>query len=156
MRRKSSSVHVTLDTEAFKERLKELGLKATPQRIAVHEAMLSLTHASADMVADHIAMQGNTRVTVASVYNILSGMAGLGIYARRFSPENRMWFDINTFKHIHAYDASENAYIDIIDDDLVQRLEDSLKRTRVKGYRIDRADIQIICRPSRKPKKKTI
>lgn len=40
--------------EEFKVLLRNKNLKATPQRVAVHEAMLSLGHASADMVVEHI------------------------------------------------------------------------------------------------------
>ena len=60
----------TRDTSAmdrFKSVLKRYSLKATPQRLAVHEAMLSLGHASADQVREWLADHGGTRVTVASV-----------------------------------------------------------------------------------------
>ena len=42
------------NVEEFKRLLKKHNLKATQQRIAVHEAMLALGHASADMVTDTI------------------------------------------------------------------------------------------------------
>ena len=64
--------------EEFKVLLKKHSLKATPQRLAVHEAMMSLGHASADMVTEMITQKGTTKVTVASVYNILTNMAMLG------------------------------------------------------------------------------
>ena len=65
--------------EEFKQILKKHSLKATPQRLAVHEAMISLGHASADMVTEAIEMKATTKVTVASVYNILTNPAILGI-----------------------------------------------------------------------------
>ena len=71
--------------ETFKTSLKRHGLKATPQRLAVHEAMMKLGHASADMVTEEIRKNGTTKVTVASVYNILSNLALLGIYDHRLS-----------------------------------------------------------------------
>ena len=40
--------------EYFRELLRKNGLKVTPQRIAVHEAMLRLGHACADMVTAEI------------------------------------------------------------------------------------------------------
>ena len=52
MRRKRKTI---TDIEALKAFLKSQKLKATPQRLMVHEAMMELGHASADMVADHIA-----------------------------------------------------------------------------------------------------
>ena len=50
----------------FRIRLKKHGLKVTQQRYAVHEAMLKLGHASADMVTEEIVKEGKTKVTVAS------------------------------------------------------------------------------------------
>ena len=43
------------DIIQFKRLLRDKGLKATPQRVAVHEAMLALGHASADGVAAYLA-----------------------------------------------------------------------------------------------------
>ena len=63
----------------FKRLLKDRGLKATPQRTAVHEAMRALVHASAEDVSAYIAAQGDTRISPASVYNILSMLADLRI-----------------------------------------------------------------------------
>ena len=45
------------DVETFRSILKGKGLKATPQRIAVHEAMLNLGHASADMVVEKLSSE---------------------------------------------------------------------------------------------------
>ena len=64
----------------FRIRLKKHGLKVTQQRYAVHEAMLKLGHASADMVTEEIVKEGKTKVTVASVYNILINHVYIDIY----------------------------------------------------------------------------
>ena len=58
--------HTAPNMEQFKEILKDKKLKATNQRLAVHEAMLTLGHASADMVVDAINACGGAKVTVAS------------------------------------------------------------------------------------------
>ena len=87
--------------DEFRSRLKRHGLKATRQRLEVHEAMMALGHASADMVTEEIARRGIVKVTVASVYNILSQLADLKIYSRRLSSNNKMYFDINSFRHMH-------------------------------------------------------
>lgn len=136
----------TLDE--FREALKTRGLKATGQRIAVHEAMLELGHASADMVTERIALKGTTKVTVASVYNILSQLALMGIYKHRLSANNKMYFDVNTSRHAHLYDVYNNEYKDVMDDELMDVVEERLKRRRFRGYKVDAVDIQIICHPS--------
>ena len=77
----TQSTNPTMPTlDEFRTRLKRHGLKATRQRLEVHEAMRTLGHASADMVSEEIGRRGNVKVTVASVYNILSQLEDLRIY----------------------------------------------------------------------------
>ena len=130
--------------------LKKHSLKATPQRLAVHQAMTVLGHASADMVTDEIKKKGTAKVTVASVYNILTHLAMLGVYHYRLSANNKMYFDVNTFKHIHFYDKANHEFKDVIDDELIRIIESHLCRKRVKGYKIEGFDIQLIGHPTRK------
>ena len=144
------NTHKCPSLEEFKAILKKHSLKATPQRLAVHEAMMNLGHASADMVTDAIKEKEAVKVTVASVYNILTQMAMLGIYHYRMSSNNKMYFDVNTFKHLHFYDKDNHMFRDVIDDDLVRMIETHLSRKRVKGYKIEGFDIQLIGRPTKK------
>ncbi|MBE6232418.1 MAG: transcriptional repressor [Bacteroidales bacterium] len=144
------NTHKCPTIEEFRIILKQHSLKATPQRLAVHEAMIELGHASADMVTETLTAKGKSKVTVASVYNILTHMAMLGIYDYRLSANNKMYFDVNTFKHIHLYDHENHVFKDVIDDDLVAIIESHMKRKRVKGYKIEGVDIQLIGRPTRK------
>lgn len=139
--------------ETFKTVLRKHSLKATPQRLAVHEAMMRLGHASADMVTEEIQKTGATKVTVASVYNILSSLALLGIYDHRLSSNNKMYFDVNTFRHMHIYDCENHLYRDVMDDALLELVERHLKGRRFKGYKIEHIDIQLVGRPTKRKTK---
>ena len=134
--------------DRFKSVLKRHRLKATPQRLAVHEAMLDLGHASADQVGEWIAARSDTSVTPASVYNILTQMALLGVYVHRFSANNKMYFDVNTFRHVHLYDTVNNDYKDVMDEELLEMVESRIRGKRYRGYKVDGVDIQIICHPT--------
>ena len=144
------TTHKCPNMEEFKVILRKNSLKATPQRLAVHEAMMSLGHASADMVTEAIKEKNTAKVTMASVYNILTQMAMLGVYHYRLSSNNKMYFDVNTFKHIHFYDHENHAYKDVIDDELVAMIESHLARKRFKGYKLESIDIQLVGRPTKK------
>ncbi len=139
--------------EEFRASLRKHGLKVTPQRVAVHKAMTELVHASADMVTEHIKEEGNSNVTVASVYNILSQMSLLGIYQHRLSANNKMYFDVIRTKHYHMYDTVNHTYVDIMDDIKLKELEDKLLSRRFKGYKVDGIDIQILAHPNVRAKK---
>lgn len=138
--------------DRFRNVLKAHSLKATPQRLAVHEAMLRLGHASADMVTDEIRKSCDTKVTVASVYNILTNMAMLGIYHHRLSSNNKMYFDVNTFKHFHIYDCENHEFKDVVDNELVELIENYFSKRRFRGYSIEDIDIQLIGKPTRRKK----
>ncbi|MCQ2167458.1 MAG: transcriptional repressor [Bacteroidales bacterium] len=141
------------DIQKLSKILKDKGMRMTPQRASVHRAMMTLVHASADMVAGHLAASGITNVTVASVYNILSSMADKGIYGRRFSSNNKMYFDIVPSKHLHLYDTKNNEFKDITDTELYPLVEAHLKGRRFRGYRIDRIEIQVVCHATGKKTK---
>ena len=96
---------------------------------------------------------GQAKVTVASVYNILTQLSLLGIYHHRMSDNNKMYFDVNTFKHFHLYDAVNHKFQDVIDDELYTLIEEKLLSRRFKGYKISGIDVQILARPSLKARK---
>lgn len=137
--------------EGLRKILKSRKLKATPQRIAVHQAMLELRHASADMVCSH-ALSNGLSITVSSVYNILEQFVGLGLYSRRLSSDNKMYFDVETFRHVHLYDTVNNEFMNVVDDELAALVDAHLKKKRFKGYRTDGIEIQILCHPTRRRK----
>lgn len=138
------------DILQFKRLLRDKNLKATPQRMAVHEAMSALGHASAEDVSQWIAEQGEVRVSPASVYNILSLLADLGIYARCSGRGGKKVFDVRAKQHFHLYDTRNEAWRDLEDPTLLSLMEAQLKGRRFRGYRIEGFELQLLCRPTRK------
>jgi len=140
----------TPDIERFHRKLTNLGLKITPQRTAVHLAMISLVHANAEMVAQQIKQEGTVKVSTPSIYNILNELADCGVYARRMSRNNRMYFDLITKKHVHLYDTKHNEFKDIADDEVIKLVETYFKGRRWRGYKLDGVEIQLICHSTRR------
>ncbi|MBR0240111.1 MAG: transcriptional repressor [Bacteroidales bacterium] len=141
--------------DEFRTSLKRHSLKATAQRLAVHEAMMALGHASADMVCDYLASSGSSvKVNTSSVYNILSQLALTGIYRHRLSANNKMYFDVNSARHIHLYDLSTHTFRDLPDDEFSEMVFAKLGRKRFKGFKIENVDVQILVRPTQKSSKK--
>ena len=138
--------------EDFKVLLRRHDLKATRQRLAVHEAMMVLGHASADMVGEQIGSSSHVRITTASVYNILSQLADMKVYSRRMSSNNKMYFDVIPERHIHLYDRDNNRFRDVQDDELMDLVRSHIKKRRYKGFTIEDIDIQIVARPTKKTK----
>lgn len=152
MPRKKKAAGLLNDVGMFCEYLKGRGLKATPQRVAVHEAMLELVHASADMVSGYIRENSATKVTDASIYNILSELSDMGVYSRRMSSCSKMYFDLVSTPHIHMYDSTTCEYRDIPDDGLLSLVETAIRHRRFPGYKVDGIEIQVLCHPTRRKK----
>lgn len=144
------------DMDKFRKILKDEGLKATPQRLAVHEAMMALVHASADTVQEYIEAQCKTDITAASVYNILESLEALGVYSSRLSANNKKYYDINAYNHVHLYDSQGHEFKDIADDEVIELVESHFKGRKFRGYKIDSIDIQIVAHPTRRGTKKTV
>lgn len=145
------SKHPIPTLDDFRNQLRRHNLRATQQRLAVHEVMMGLEHASADMVQKALEEKG-THVTVASVYNILSQLADCRIYSRRLSTANKMFFDIEADRHIHLYDRENHRYRNLEDEELTELVTSHLKRRKFKGFTVEGIDIQIIAKPTRKKK----
>ena len=141
--------------EEFRTMLRRHNLKATRQRIAIHEVMMELVHASADDVREALLQRGSG-VTAASVYNILSQLADEHIYARRLSVTSKMFFDVNNSRHIHLYDRENHTYRDLVDEELQLLATSHLKRRKFKGFSVEDIDIQLIARPTKSNKTKNI
>lgn len=137
--------------EEFKTQLHRHGLKATRPRIAVHTVMMDLVHASPDQVVERFREAG-VKVTVASVYNILSELSDNHIYARRLSAAGKMFFDAIPEAHVHLYDRENHTYRDVVDEELSAIVEEHLGRRKFKGYSIEDIDIQFVVRPTKRKK----
>ena len=127
----------------IKEKIQQCGLKATPQRLAVYEAMLQFGHASADMIVENLKDKFPT-LTVATIYNVLESFVNVGLLNRRYSSNCKMYFDVNTHNHIHIYDREKNSYLDYEDPTLIKLIIDYLKNKNDKELSFADIDIQLI------------
>ncbi|MBR1539525.1 MAG: transcriptional repressor [Bacteroidales bacterium] len=132
------------DTAEIRSRLNGHGLKATPQRILVYEAMCRLGHASADNVYQHLGKERG-RMTLATVYNVLESLTESGLIARRPSFSNKMYFDVETGAHLHLLHQDTGEIADLHDPALQQAIEASIRERLPEGLSFDGVEIQILC-----------
>lgn len=114
-----------------KEIIRNHGLKATPNRIAVLEYLMSSKeHPSAEMVKDYLNSLGN-KFSLATVYNILDAFVENGVIIRVRDDENNMMrFDANTKFHIHVYNTKTNEIMDYFDEERCNSIEKHLKEIK--------------------------
>lgn len=124
-------------------------MRATAQRVAVYRALAALEHASAEDVCSHISEQmPETKISTASVYNILRELSDKGIFAARLSSSGKMHFDAIHREHFHLYDAQRDRFTNFEDEALKEIIENHFAGRRFKGYHIDSVDISVVVRPT--------
>ncbi|MBQ5593056.1 MAG: transcriptional repressor [Bacteroidales bacterium] len=126
----------------IKDLIKSVGLKATPQRIAIYESMRKLGHACADMVVEDLREKYPT-LTVATIYNVLESFVEAGLLVKRFSLNHKMYFDVNTYEHAHCYDTVHNHFIDIDDPELLKLVTDYISSKEIEHFEVEGIDIHI-------------
>jgi Fe2+ or Zn2+ uptake regulation protein len=83
------------------DQLKQRGLRVTPQRAAVLEAVYQLSHPDAEQVYRYVS-QHYPMLSLATVYNTLDRLAEVGLVLV-VENRGRRYFDGNVQWHDHAY-----------------------------------------------------
>ena len=130
-----------LDVEHIREKLREAGLKATNQRIAVYGALEALGHASVDSTVS-IVREGLPVITVAAVYNILEMMADTGLIGRVLS-SGKMMYDITPCYHDHLLVDGGREVIDLDDPEIHETVERYFSSKKIDGFRVKGARIYV-------------
>jgi Fur family transcriptional regulator, peroxide stress response regulator len=109
-----------LDREVALARLKEEGLRLTPQRRAVIDALAgNRSHPSAEEIGSAVAAQ-TPGVSLSTVYSALRELASLGL-VRQLELPGSMRFDPDTSGHAHLLCEECGAVLDIeLPDDFAQ------------------------------------
>lgn len=131
-------------TDKVYQHLSEKGLKVTPQRIAVLEAINSSdNHPAADDVIGFISKH-HPHIGKGTVYRVLDTLAGKGIIGKVKTDSGVMRYDPVTSRHHHLYCADSERIEDYNDDELNRILDAYFKKKKIKGFIIDDLKLQII------------
>jgi len=132
--------------EEISKRLKDKGLKVTPQRIAVLEALILLNnHPAADEIAASV-RKNHPHIATGTVYNILDIMVDRGIISKVKSDRDIMRYDAMLDSHHHLYCIESDRIGDYFDEELNLLLENYFAEKQIPGFSIDEVKLQIIGR----------
>ena len=94
--------------------LRKYGLKPTCQRLLLSEILFSGKdmHFCAEDLSKVILKKG-FKMSLATIYNNLHHLVGVGLLKKRQINNNRTYFDNNVTDHFHIFDEENNTLIDI-------------------------------------------
>jgi len=132
---------------AVKEKLKEAGMKITPQRIAVLQALVDNHHHPSAEELIKIIRQIHPNISVGTVYQILNTLVSKKVIGKIETDDNVVRYDAIIEKHYHLYLDNKQKILDYFDDELTEIIMNYLNRNdKLKNMNIEDVNIQIIGR----------
>jgi Fur family peroxide stress response transcriptional regulator len=127
----------------IRNRLKNSGLRVTPQRIAVLSALIdSDKHPDVDQIARVVRAQ-YSNIAVGTIYHILDNLVQKGIINKVQTEQNVVRYDAIVEPHIHLYSGEENRIEDYFDKEFFDLIDDYLQKKKIKGFKVN--DVRIKC-----------
>ena len=130
--------------EEISSRLFEKGLKVTPQRIAILEAIIRLNnHPTAENIIDYI-RRNHPNISIATVYKVLEVLTETGLIKKVKTDNDTMRYDAILENHHHIYCSDSDRIEDFMDNELNQVLENYFRKKKIPHFQIEDIKLQII------------
>ena len=127
----------------FREKLKEKGLKVTPQRVAIYEAIVTLkNHPTAENVMEYI-KANHPNISVGTVYKVLDSLVENKLLKRVKTEKDLMRYDSVLSEHHHLYCSETQRIEDYDDEQLNKMISNYFKKKKIKNFTIQDVKLQI-------------
>ena len=125
-------------------KLSQAGLKITPQRIAVLEAVVELrNHPTAEKVIDFI-KTNHPNIATGTVYKTLETFVEKGLIKKVKTDRDIMRYDAMIEPHHHLYCSTSDRIEDFMDPELQKMIEEYFYRHQIPNFKIEDIKLQII------------
>ncbi len=132
-----------MKAEEISRKLIEKGLKVTPQRIAVYEAVIQLNnHPTAESIIKNI-KKTSPHIASATVYKVLDALTENGLIKRVKTEKDIMRYDAILEKHHHLYCTETDRIEDYQDEHLDRLIENYFKEKEIPDFEIEDIKLQI-------------
>jgi Fur family peroxide stress response transcriptional regulator len=128
----------------IRNKLIEKGLKVTPQRIAILEAIVKLNnHPTAENIIDYI-RKNHPNIATATVYKVLDALVENGLIKKVKTEKDIMRYDAVMESHHHLYCSESDRIEDYKDNELNELLEKYFEKKKIPDFKIEDIKLQII------------
>ena len=127
----------------IKEKLKDSGLRITPQRIAVIEALLNNSHPTAEKIIETV-QKAHPNIAVGTIYNILDTFVRLNIITKVNTHNSIARFDPVIRQHHHLCALDSNKIEDYYDEKLTKIINEYLEKSNIPDFKVKDFKLQVI------------
>jgi Fur family transcriptional regulator, peroxide stress response regulator len=130
--------------EEVRDKLIDKGLKVTPQRMAILEAVINLSnHPAAENIIEYIRIN-HPNISTATVYKVLDALVEKDLIRKVKTEKGIMRYDALLENHHHLYFSDSDRIEDYIDDELNDLLNSHFEKKGIPGFKIEDIKLQII------------
>jgi Fur family peroxide stress response transcriptional regulator len=128
----------------IRNKLIEKGLKVTPQRIAILEAIIKLNnHPTAENIIDYI-RKNHPNIATATVYKVLEALVTNELIRKVKTERDIMRYDAVMESHHHLYCSESDRIEDFVDTELNEMIEKYFENKKIPDFKIEDVKLQII------------
>lgn len=132
-----------IQLDKIRNKLSEAGLKVTPQRVSILEAIFTLNnHPTAENILAYIS-KSNPNIATGTVYKVLDTLVQKNLIRRVKTDGDVMRYDGIIEKHHHLYCNKCDLIEDYNDAELDEYLVEYFKKKNLKGFQIEDIVLQI-------------
>lgn len=129
--------------QLFREQLKSKGLKVTPQRVAIYEAVAELhNHPTAENIIEYI-KSNHPNISVGTVYKVLDSLVENNLLRKVKNEKDIMRYDAVLAHHHHLYCSETERIEDFEDPQLDQFISEYFKKKKIKNFKVQDIKLQI-------------
>ena len=126
-----------------REKLQEKGMKVTPQRVAIYEAIVKLNnHPTAEIVIDFI-KANHPNISVGTVYKVLDSLVENELLKKVKTEKDIMRYDAVLSNHHHLYCAETDRIEDYEDEKLNHLINEYFTKNKIKNFKVQEIKLQI-------------
>jgi Fur family transcriptional regulator, peroxide stress response regulator len=128
----------------IRNKLTGKGLKVTPQRIAILEAIIRLNnHPTAENIIDYI-RNNHPNIATATVYKVLDALVANELIKKVKTERDVMRYDAVVESHHHLYCSDSDRIEDFVDTELNELIEKYFEKKKIPDFKIEDVKLQII------------
>lgn len=132
-----------MNKELIAKSLTTKGLRVTPQRVAILEAIVSLdNHPSAENIIDFV-KKNYPNISVGTVYKVLDSFIENNLLKKVKTESGTMRFDPLLNKHHHLYCETSDRIEDYKDEKLDALINKYFKKKGIKNFDIENVQLHI-------------
>ena len=122
-------------------KIRDAGLKVTPQRKSVYEVMMRLRHATMDEIITGV-QKKDSDMRLSTIYRILDSFCKAGMLSLVCHPgTGKCYYDISVTEHHHVFDGMK--IMDYMDPELTGMIREYLLRRNFDPGEIEKIQVQI-------------